>query len=41
MEDKIGFFKGNLIDTMNHDELLEFAAWAAKRIEFLEKQIKK
>jgi len=35
--EKIGTFRGKEISQMNREELLEFAAWAAKRIEGLEK----
>ncbi len=34
----IGFFEGKEIEDMNHEDLLKFAAWAAKKIEFLEKE---
>jgi hypothetical protein len=35
--DKIGIFKGKPISTMTRDELLDFATWAGKRIQGLEK----
>ena len=35
----IGIFKGKVIENMTRDELLEFAAWAASKIDELQKQI--
>lgn len=34
--DDIGMFKGKYIGEMSHDELLDFARWAGKRISALE-----
>ena len=34
-QEKIGIFRGKAISQMSGDELLDFAVWAAKRIEHL------
>ena len=36
--DKIGIFKGKAISEMTREELLDFAAWAGKRIVELERK---
>ena len=38
--DKIGIFKGKFISRMTRNELLDFAEWAGKKIEELEKMEK-
>lgn len=38
---KIGLFKGKEISEMNRVELLDFACWASKRIEELERSADK
>lgn len=38
---KIGLFKGKEISEMNRVELLDFARWASKRIEELERSADK
>lgn len=35
--DKIGIFRGVEISKMNKEQLLDFASWAGKRIEHLER----
>lgn len=39
--ESIGLFFGEPISKMNRDELLKFSAWAAKRIEGLEREVSK
>lgn len=37
MKPTIGMFKGKLIEGLTRDEFIEFAKWAADRIQYLEK----
>lgn len=38
--DPIGLFRGRPISKMSKEELLEFATWASKKIEQLEKEVR-